>query len=327
MFQSGLLRDTKEVRTMSLRSAIAASSLLACLAAAGGCSETNEVASLSVSTPDSTMPAVGQTVRLVVRAIYDDGSSADVTDAAACALVGATPPGTLEDKLFTAAKPGAADVRCSYAEVSGGLSIVVQGDVLVTARQIQTGEIAVGTRVTVETIVTALDPESGTSGTYTNFYGQDAGGGAHSGLYFRDVRDANAPAVAEGDKVRVTGEVLERLGRTVLEFDTVESAGTGALTVDELTIDQLDPAMWDGCLVRVKTVEVTADTVDTYYWQVAAQGALDGPNLLVDTLLYDPKPAVGDKFGSITGTLYVFEATASGATSALEPRRAEDVVK
>jgi hypothetical protein len=287
----------------------------------GACSSTTALVGLSVSTPDSTMPDVGETVHIVVRALYDDGSSLEVTDRATCRLSGTPPPGKIEGALFTAQAPGPTEVTCEHDGESAKMAITVLGDRTSTAKAVQSGEVAAGTRVVVETIVTAVDPE----GDYHNYYGQDQGGGERSGLYFRDVRDPGAPAPAIGDRVRAVGVVAERKGRTVVNFDSLEITGTGTPIVDVVALADLDPAVWDGCLVAVIDVEVKTEVVDSYYWEVVAQSMPDGPAFLVDTLLFEIWPLVGDRFARVQGPLYVFEGTA-GIAGAIQPRDQTDVV-
>lgn len=311
---------TPTPRAFSRPAAAAAPVLIAVLAACSASAASEGAPShLSISTPDSTTPEIGDAVRLVVRAVYLDGSSRDVTGQARC-TIGDPAPGVLAGDVFTAERPGTAEVACELDGAVGTLSITVRGALDATAADLQRGDVPVGTRVAVEVIVTAVD-----AGDYVDFWAQDPGGGAYSGLTLRDVRTAAGDAVAEATRVRAEGVVEERDGRTVVSYDAVETLGPATPTIDVVAIADLDAERWDGALVAVEDVEVTAEVVDTYFWEVAAIGDLDGARVLIDTLLHDPAPYAGDRFDRIVGPFDVFDDGTTVST-AIVPRRADDVV-
>jgi hypothetical protein len=293
---------------------------LTCLLAA--CASSDAPIALSVTSGDSLTPQVGESVRFFVAAIRGDGSSTDVTSAADCTLSGSAPPGRLDGTVFLAEQPGTTDILCRHRGAVGSLGITVAGVRAATVAEVQRGELQEGTRVAVEAVVFALDAD----GDYTSFWAQDPGGGPYSGIYFRDVRTPEAGALvpAEGEVVRAVGAYLERRGRSVVNVDAIEVIGTGIPVATTLEIAALDPAIWEGCLVRVDDVEVVSTQVDAYTWAVASQGALDGPTLLVDTLLHDPPRRLGQRFGSLTGPLYAWDGT-DGPSFAITPRGAHDL--
>ncbi len=80
-----------------------------------------------------------------------------------------------------------------------------------TIADIQQGNVAVNTSVTLEGIVvTAVKPFNNN----TDFWGQDAGGGQYSGIYFFDGDAVVPPQLAVGDEVTVSGTYLEYQGPT-----------------------------------------------------------------------------------------------------------------
>ncbi len=297
------------------------------LAASVACSQSEAVIGLSVAAAGSTNPRVGDVVSLVVRAIYEDGSSIDVTEKASCELTGASPPGSLVGTVFTATLAGPTEIVCRFAGETGTLALTVGGVRPTSIVALQRGEVTPDTEVEIEAVVYALDPEDDADlNRYLNFYAQDAGGGPHSGVYFRDLRAAGATTPAEGDRVRVTGRSAERRGRTVVNFTAVEVIGAATPTADTLAIEELDDAVWDGCLIAIEDVIVTDPAFDDYTWEVAAAAPTAGARVLIDTLYYDPAPSIDARFARIVGPLWVYEAADGvGTQHSIAPRRAGDV--
>ena len=299
------------------------------IAAQPGCSTGSATAVfLSLSSTDSLTPAVGATVHVVIHAVLTDSSSVDVTEDAACTLSGGAPPGTLLGTVFTATGAGTTDIQCTWSGAAGSIAITVAGARPVTALEVQRGDIQVGTAVALEGVVFAVEPDR----DFTDLYVQDPGGGARSGIYLRDLRTL-APAevgvapAAIGDKVRVTGTYVERRGRSILEFTTIELIGTGTPVASVLAIADVDPTLWDGCFISIADVVVTNPMVDAYTWQIAPAATPTGPTLLVETLLYDAPRAADDHIQLLRGPLYLDAATPGAALEvAIMPRTAADVV-
>lgn len=294
---------------------------VAALALIAGCASGDAVVGLSIATTGSTAPEVGETVTLVVRAIYDDGSSATVTDRADCSIEGDAAIGSLAGDVFTAQAAGAVVVICEYEAATASLALSVAGRRAVTIAAIQQGEVALATPIEAEGVVFAIAPDDG----FTDFWMQDPGGGPYSGIYVFDGRDAGAPPVAEGDVVRVRGVTAERNGRSVIELDEVTPTSTATPTVATVAVAELDAARWDGCLVSVTDVVVTNPSFDAYTWEVAAVSQPDGARLLVDTLLFDSQPSTGQVFTRITGPLFPFVDDGGQPAVALVPRRQADL--
>ncbi len=285
----------------------------------GGCASGHELVGLRLAAGGTTMPEVGTRVPITVRALYDDGSTIDVTDLATCTLAGAG--GTLDGVVFTATAPGAADVTCEFQGASDTLGFVVAGNVVTTIALVQRGQVPAGSRVELDAVVFAVAPGP----NYVDFWGQDLGGGAWSGVYFRDARPAGSPAVAEGDRVRVIGVAGESRGHTIIDVEEVSTTGTATPVADVVAIAALAEDAWDGCLVRISDVEVTNPDVDGYVWEVASRTDLSGPTIQIDTLLHDFWPARGDRFARITGPLYPLTLSSGALGRSIVPRRAADV--
>ena len=287
-----------------------------------------KVASLSLSSSGSLTPAPGQAVTLSVRAVMDDGTSIDVTGSAVCTLDAKDPPGTLQGNVFTATKFGFTNVVCTFSGVTGALGVTVPAPLKIPITDIQKGVLPQGAEVLVEAVVFGLETE----GSYTNFWAQDPGGGPYSGIHFRDARTPSgdggllAPPAAEGDTVLIHGKYAERSGRSSVSFDTVTVTGTGMPVAAPLRVGEVDPAVWDGCLIAVTNVTVVNPEFDSYTWQIG--DAMDpSKTLLVETLLYSATPTAGQRFSSINGPLYLLQPKNGGPLEvAVAPRRAGDLV-
>lgn len=286
------------------------------------------VVALSVTSPDRTIvPADPElSIRIYVRAITADGTSTDVTDRATCTLTAQDPPGELVGMVFHPTKPGVTTVECTFAGVSAGLAITVQGSLETTIARVQQRSYLQGTAVSTKAVVFALNPD----GEYLDFYGQDPGGGPYSGVLFRDSRkpenhaaDAGVPPLdlRVGDVVTVEGEYTERNGHSSIDFVKLVKVGTEPLVVSVVRLQDLDPEVWEGCFVEVDEVVVSNPSVDAYYFEVT-DAKTPGPTLLVDNE-YAPAVVAGTAFDSIRGTFYVSESISAGA---LLPREASDLV-
>lgn len=294
-------------------------------------SESSEAVSITISSPDPLNVDVGAVVTLVVQAEMSDGSTLDVTASAACALSGLRPPGSLgaidatRPLIFTAEDPGVAEVTCRYDELSASLSVVVAGFRQVTVAGLQRGEIVQNSKVEVTAVVTALDPIGG----WTDGWIQDEGGGPYSGIYIRDIRelDGQDPGmpIAIGDVVRVAGEYVERNGRSTLQYDDIEVTGRAEPVASNLAIPAIDLDMWEGCLIRVEMVEVIEPAFDDFTYAVTHSYDPEGEELLVETKLYDPRPARRQRYEALTGPLFPRIAEDGTVRVAITPRTTEDV--
>ena len=301
-----------------LASAALAMGLMGCAPASDG-----DVISLSLSSPDPLDPEVGEQVRLVVRAVRDDGSSTDVTGEAICQLSSESAPGRLDGAVFIAEQPGTVDIACEYREARGTLGVTVRGFRNTPIALVQQGDIAEGTQVQIEAIVFGIDP----AGDFTDFWAQDEGGGEYSGIHFRDGRqltdeEIGVSPVAVGDAVTVRGVYLERNGRSTIEYTEVTVLGSGQLTIDVVAIGDLDAAVHDGCLVALESVTVADPAVDDFTWSVTDGSA----TALVETFLYNAPRAAGDPIETLAGPLWLWTTDAGELLSAIVPRDAADVV-
>lgn len=286
------------------------------------------VVALSVTSPDRTIiPADPElSIRIYVRAITADGTSTDVTDRASCVLTAQDPPGDLIGMVFHPTKPGVTTVDCTFAAVTAGLAITVQGSLETTVASVQQQQYLQGTAVSTTAVVFAVNPDE----EYLDFYGQDPGGGPHSGVLFRDSRtpesdapDAGLPPLdlQVGDLVTVEGEYAERSGHSSIDFTKVEKVGTEPPVATVVPLQDLNPEVWEGCFIEVDNVVVSNPSVDAYYFEVT-DATTPGPTLLVDNL-YAPAVVAGTAFDSIRGTFYVSESTSAGA---MLPREESDLV-
>ncbi len=134
----------------------------------------------------------------------------------------------------------------------------------ITVKDIQTGTVPVNTTVTLtDVIVTAVNATTG------DFYVQDAGGGAHSGIYIFDKFHHNT-GLAVGDKVTLAGMYTEYQGSSTNPWaaavseiapDSITQTGTGTPVADAIPATGLavfkdtsgvpNDDSWEGCLVTI----------------------------------------------------------------------------
>jgi hypothetical protein len=151
----------------------------------------------------------------------------------------------------------------------------------------------------------------------------DPSGGAWCGLFLYG--DSTA-ALVRGDSIVVTGTVQEYYGLTELTYITeVIELGAGSslpapsvLSTGELATSA-DPEQWEGVLVEVQDVTVTADSLGYGEWMVD-----DGTgDCRVDDLGdYTYTPSVGDVISSMVGVLNY-----NYSDFKLEPRDGADIVR
>ena len=148
----------------------------------------------------------------------------------------------------------------------------------------------VGQMVTTEGVVTAV--------FYNGYFIQDPADNAWSGLW---VFDTNAPSL--GDWLRLTGEVSEHFGLTQLGELTeysVESSGQPLPSpVVQSTFD-VSQEQWEGMLVRVENVTVSAEDLGYGEWSVNDSS---GDVVVDDKGSYTYSPTHGDPLDFVQGPL------------------------
>jgi len=191
---------------------------------------------------------------------------------------------------------------------------------------------ASGASVTIEkVVVTAVK----TAGTNHAFVVQDTTATTWAGIYV--FVGSAVPTVAIGDEVKVTGTFATFRGLEQLSGPTVTKTGTATvptpITVLPADIMTGGPKakQLQSMLVTVNNVEAVTATAGELF--LCATSATDTNKLQVSSFIAadlgaSPFPAaVGDKFKSITGVVYIFIATGSTDDSRLAPRSATDLVK
>lgn len=167
-----------------------------------------------------------------------------------------------------------------------------------TIANIQQGNVTPGSEVTLESvIVTAIRP--GNNGV--DFFAQDAGGGAYSGIYFFD-QDGLAPAeLAIGDEINVVGTFLEfesgTTGGTISEIkpSSIEIVNTGLTpTIDSIPAasiatelaDAAGAEKWEGCLIEIDGSVNVSNTALGFGEYLVANGSATFrvDDMIVDTL-------------------------------------------
>jgi len=168
----------------------------------------------------------------------------------------------------------------------------------------------------VETSGIVTGVVTNTGGTITSFFMQD-GTGAYSGIY---VFGTPPTAVAMGDNITVVGRVDEFNSLTeiiALQSVTVNSTGIALPPAQDLTGAEASTEPWEGVLVRVADLECLnlPDATNNFQWL----GSDWQGSMLVDDLIFDSTPAVGNYY-SVTGLVtYTFSEWK------LEPRMESDI--
>lgn len=152
---------------------------------------------------------------------------------------------------------------------------------------IQKGNVAESANVTLEGLV-VFAVKVGGSGV--DFWAQDAGGGAQSGIYFFDQNGATPADLAVGDEVTVKGIYKEFYELSEITVTEVEITNNGLTPVaDAVALSDLsDPAnaeVWEGCLVEVTGTDLTVGGAVNNYGEFPLSNGSD--TLMVDDLLYD----------------------------------------
>ena len=164
---------------------------------------------------------------------------------------------------------------------------------------IQSGSFPDSTVVTVRGIVTAGTGETPDGGG-VSIYIQD-GQGQYSGI------NVYAPdnTVSRGDSIEVVGWTMEYYGKTeITEVTDISILGTDIPLPNPeiLTLNQSDWEPWEGVLIQIQSVTVSAEEDNFGEWEVS-----DGTNTFrIDNSYsdhYTYTPAVNDLIGYITGPL------------------------
>ena len=202
----------------------------------------------------------------------------------------------------------------------------------ITVKDIQTGTVSVNTTVTLtDVIVTAVNALTG------DFYVQDAGGGAHSGIYIFDKFHHNT-GLAIGDKVTLAGMYTEYQGSSTNPWaaavseiapDSITQTGTGTPVADAIAASGLavfkttmgvpNDDSWEGCLVTITgTTPVFSVGMNFGEYAVGAAAAyVRVDKQITDT--FEPR-LVGENM-TLTGVVsYAFN------NYHLQPRSAADAV-
>lgn len=171
-----------------------------------------------------------------------------------------------------------------------------------------------GVLVQTSGIVTGV--VTNTSGTINSYFIQD-GTGANSGIF---VFGTPPTAVAMGDDVTLIGRVdefnnlTEIVGVTSL---TVNSSGNTLPAAENLSVATAATEPWEGVLVRVVDLRCNnlPDNTNNFQWL----GSNWQGSILIDDLIYDTTPTVGNYY-NVTGIVtYTFSEWK------LEPRMASDL--
>ena len=201
----------------------------------------------------------------------------------------------------------------------------------VTIFDIQMGTIPEKSGVLVKDVIVS-SPVFLDKNMNANFFLTEAAGGEYSGIQIYVYADVAAALEAagmmpkQGDKLDIEGlysEFYEYSEITLTDATNLTITGTGTIPAPsvvlpaDVTTGGPKAENYEGCLVAVENVTVTAPAVMFGEFQVA-------DTLIVDDLFFvpnpGPKPAIGDVFASITGLMtYSFEVFK------LEPRSVDDL--
>jgi len=183
-----------------------------------------------------------------------------------------------------------------------------------TISDIRQGIIALGTQVSVNGQVTAIDANG--------LFIQSSAGGPWSGIYIFLGPSPWSTAIAVGDLIAVTGGTDEFFGLSEIDSSpaavTVTATGGTPVATVVTTANFADPLVaetYESVLVTVESVTVTDDSLMYGQW------AIDDGVLIDDMFFVHPAVTNGDTFTSITGVGYF-----SYSEYKIEPRDAADFV-
>lgn len=180
---------------------------------------------------------------------------------------------------------------------------------------------AVGERVTVSGVVTAVDSTlGGSNNRYYGFWLQDPAGGPHSGIYIYYYWDDSSPASAKpqpGQLMELTGtynEYPQSAAGSNSELKSVSWVDKGQASVPQpAPVAAADVATggsqaeaYEGVLVQVSNLTVGDVVTDSTGKQLGFADQASG--LLVENELYDfmspTPPSLGSSFSSVVGPLH-----------------------
>jgi cytosine/adenosine deaminase-related metal-dependent hydrolase len=194
-----------------------------------------------------------------------------------------------------------------------------------TIYDVKDGTVAVGSRVVVNGIVTAV----GTTGFYLQVEESDAdyAGPDHSGVF---VYTGGAPTVMRGQRASADGTVVDFHGQLQIGMGTVVGGATGTIPTPvvvepaEIATGGARASALEGVLVRVDTVTVVDAAPAPAGGEMAPTDEFEIDSMLrVNDGLFrlTPFPVMGESFTSITGVVAFHRDN-----SKLNPRDADDVV-
>ncbi len=185
----------------------------------------------------------------------------------------------------------------SQSSTSAVQSYMILGEVTIYA--IQSGAVVEGSIVMVTGIVTAGTGET-PDGYGNSFYIQD-GTGQYSGINIY----ASSFTVSRGDEITVTGTYTEYSDKSEIDDVTditINSSGNTVPAAEVLTLGQSDWEPWEGVLITIEDVYVSAEAGTYGEWEVT-----DGTNTMIIDNAYNDhytySPVLNDEFDSITGPL------------------------
>ena len=168
------------------------------------------------------------------------------------------------------------------------------------------------TQVSISCAVTAIKTKYQSNGQpdYETFWCQDRQGGPNSGIYIFSKNDPGM--VALGNDVDLQGTYEEYYGVAELTGVSITVSNTSGAIIDPLVVDPsnlTDPEQYEGMLIRVENVSVTAENADSSgdYDEFAITGGLRVDDFIWEAM--DNNYPVGTTFSSITGILHYSMAT------------------
>ncbi|MDP6931933.1 MAG: hypothetical protein QGG40_03415 [Myxococcota bacterium] len=168
-----------------------------------------------------------------------------------------------------------------------------EGPATVSCAQIQGGEVAEDSQVTLESVVAT----SGLTRDDAGFFVQDDGGGSLGGIYI--YLGSTELEVAAGDVLTLSGTYTEYYDLSeisVYDSSDVEITGSGTPVATELTETPDDWEDYEGVLITLS--DVTLDSSPDDYNQIDLNWGI-----MMDDLFYSYDLEEGESFSSVTGVL------------------------
>ena len=209
-------------------------------------------------------------------------------------------------------------------DTGGGDTGGVDNPDAVTIYQVQNGEVAPKSAVTLKDVV--VTSPLGFDGK--GFFVQEKDGGPYSGIYvyaFEEVIAATNPQL--GDVLEISGEYLEYHDLSeisVKDASQIKITGSAAVpapavvAAEDIATSGALGEQYEGVLVQVENVTVTDDSRQYGEWVVNSSLVVDDYFFEKDTA---PRPSNGDEFAKIIGPL-----TFTYDDFKILPRTVEDLV-